>query len=67
MVLIGKGRLGPDIWSKTPQQAESIENIIRITWNTKAIQQQKARGKPDYPLAPTGKETRYMRALLFCD
>ena len=23
MVLIGKGRLGPDIWPKTPQQAES--------------------------------------------
>ena len=31
MVLIGKERLGPDIWPEIPQQAESIKSMIRIT------------------------------------
>ncbi len=37
MVLTGEGRLGPDIWLETPQQAESMESIMRITWNTEAM------------------------------
>ncbi len=37
MVLTGKGRLGLDIWPKTPQQTETIESMIRITWNAGAI------------------------------
>ena len=67
MVLTGEGRLGPDIWPETPQQAESTESMMRITWNTEAMRRQKASGKPDCPLAPTGKEARHVRALLFCD
>ncbi len=67
MVLTGKGRLGPDIWPETPQQAESIESMMRITWNTEALRRQKGRGKPNCPLAPTRKEARQVRALLFCD
>ncbi len=67
MVLTGEGYLGPDIWPKTPQQAESTKSILRTTWNTEARRQQKDSGKPDYPLAPTGKEVRHVHALLFCD
>ncbi len=67
MVLTGEGRLGPDIWPKTPQQVESTESMMRTTWNTEAMRQQKDSGKPDYPLAPMGKEARHVRALLFCD
>ena len=67
MVLTGKRRLGPDIWPETPQQAKSTESMMRITWNTEAMRRRKASGKPDCPLAPTGKEARHVRALLFCD
>ena len=37
MVLTGKGCLGQDIWPETPQQAESMESIMRTMWNTEAI------------------------------
>ncbi len=67
MVLTGKGRLGPDIWPEIPQQAESTESMMRTTWNAEAMWRQKGSGKPDCPLAPTGKEARYVCALLFCD
>ena len=67
MVLTDKGRLGPNIWPETLQQAERTENIMRITCNTEAIQQQKVSEKPDCPLPLMGKETRYMYALLFYD
>ncbi len=67
MVLTGEGRLAPDIWPETPQQAESTESMMGITWNAEAIWRQKCSGKPDRPLALTGKEARYVRALFFCD
>ena len=31
IVLTGKKRLEPDIWTKTPQQVENMENMMRIT------------------------------------
>ncbi len=37
MVLTVEGRLGPDIWPETPEQAESTENMLRTTWNAKAM------------------------------
>lgn len=37
IVLTGTGHLRPNIRPKTPQQASSIESMMRITWNTKAI------------------------------
>ena len=64
MVLTVERHLGPDIWPKTPQQAKIMESIIRITWNTEAMQQQKASGKPNCPLVSTGKETRHV--VYFC-
>ncbi len=30
MVLIGKVRLGPDIWPETPDHAKIIEDMMRI-------------------------------------
>ncbi len=67
MVLTGEGRLGSDIWPETPQQAESTENMLRITWNIEVMRRQKGSGKPNCPLAPMGKEARHVRAILFCD
>ncbi len=67
MVLTGEGRLGPDIWPETPQQAESTESMMRTTWNTEAMRRRKGSGKPDCPWAPTGKEARHLRALFFYD
>lgn len=68
MVLTGEGRLGPDIWPETPQQAESTESMMRATWNTEAMRRRKASGTSDCPLSPTGKEARHVRALfLICD
>ncbi len=66
MVLTGKGRLGRDIWPETPQQAESTESMMRTTWNIEVMWRRKDSGKPDCPLAPTGKEARHVCALLFC-
>ncbi len=67
MVLIGKGRLGSYMGPETPYQAESTESIIRTTWNTEAMWQQKSTRKPDCSLTPTGKEVRHIRVLLFYD
>ena len=62
MVLTGEERLGPDIWPETLQQAESMESIMRITWNTEAMRRQNASGKPDCLLAPTDKDAKHMHA-----
>lgn len=67
MVLTGKGCLEPSIWPKTPQQAESTENMMKIILSIEAMRQQKASGKPDWLLTPTGKETKHMRAILIYD
>ncbi len=67
MVLTGKGRLGLDIWLETPQQAESMENMMRTTWNAEAMRPRKSSGKSDCLLAPIGKGARHIYALLFCD
>ena len=66
-VLTSKEYLGPDIWPEIYQQAKCMESMMRIMWNTEVMQQQKASGKPDCPLAPMGKEVKHMRAFLFCD
>ena len=44
MVLTGKGRLGPDIWPETPEQAEFTEDMIRSIYGKEAYQQCKASG-----------------------
>ncbi len=67
MVLTGEGRLGPDIWSETLQQAKTTENMMRIMWNAEVMWRQKGSEKLDYPLAPIGKKAKHMRILLFCD
>ena len=65
MVLTGKGRLGPDIWPKTPEQAESTEDMMRSIWGKEAHRQCKANGTKSCPLSPSGKETRFV-SLLYC-
>ncbi len=67
MVLTDEGRLGPDIWPKTPKQAESTESMLRTTWNVEAMWRRKDSGKPDCLLAPTDKEARHVHILLFSD
>lgn len=67
IVLTGKGCLMPDIWPKTPQQAKSIQKMIRVIWNIETICQQKASGRSDFPLSPIDKEAKHVRTLLFCD
>ena len=67
MVLTGKGRLEPDIWPKTLQQAESTKSIMKTTLNKEAMRWQKASKRSDFSLFSTNKKTRHVRALLFCD
>ncbi len=67
IVLTGKGRLESNIWPETPQQAESMESMMRTTWNTEVIWQQKDSRKLDCLLASTEKEAKYIRVILFYD
>ena len=67
IVLTGKRCLRLDILPKISQQTKSIENMIRITWNTEVMQWQKANRKPNCPFAPTSKEAKHVHILLFCD
>ena len=67
MVLIKKRRLRPDIWSKTPQQAKSIKSMMRGAWNTKAMRRQNVGRRLNSLFSSTGKETRYIDALLIRD
>lgn len=67
MVLIGRGRLGTDIWPKISQQAKSTKSIMRVTWNTEKMCRQKASGRLDFSLSPTSKKSKHVHALLFCD
>ena len=60
MVLTGKRRLGPDIWSKIPEQAESTEDIIRSIWGKEAHWRCKTSGIKSSPLSPSGKKARFM-------
>lgn len=60
MVLTGKGRLGPDIWPETPEQAESTEDMMRSIWGKEAHRQCKASGTKSCPLSPSGKEARFV-------
>lgn len=65
MVLIGKGRLSPDIWPETSQQAKNIENRMKTMLNMGVIRWQKASKKANCLLALTSKEIKYMYAFLF--
>ena len=39
IVLSNEGRLGPDTWPKTSQQAKSTDNMMRTTWNARVMLQ----------------------------
>ena len=67
MVLIGKGRLGPDIWTETPQQAKNTKSMLIAAWNTEAMWWQNASRTLNSPLSLTGKEVKHVRALLICN
>ena len=60
MVLIGKKRLGPDIWSKTPKQAKSTKNMMRSIWGKETYWRCKASETKSCPLFPSGKEARFV-------
>ena len=60
IVLTGKGRLGPNIWPKTPKQAGSIENMIRLIWGKEAHWQYKTSGTKSCVLSPPGKKVRFV-------
>ena len=60
MVLTSKGRPGPNIWPETPEQAKSIEDMMRSIWGKEAYWQCKASGTKSCPLSPSNKEPRFM-------
>ena len=60
MVLIGKRRLGPDIWPDTPEQAKSTEDMIRSIWGKEAHWQYKTSGNKNYLLSSSGKKARFV-------
>ena len=60
MVLTGKGRLGPDIWPETPEQAEFTEDMMRSIWGKEAHWQYKASGTKSCPLSSSSKEARFV-------
>lgn len=67
IVLTEEGRLGPNIWSEILQPAESIKNIIRIAWNTKAMRWQNDSRTLDSLLSFISREARHVGAVIICD
>lgn len=53
MVLTGEGRLEPDIWSKTINQAENTKDVIRRIWAKEAHHWQKANRIKTIALSPS--------------
>ena len=66
MILIGDGRLGLDICPETPDQAEKIENMMRIVWVEEAYCRQKASGATTCSLFSSGKEAKHVILLISC-
>ena len=60
MVLIRKRRLGPDIWPKTPEQAESIKDMMRSIGGKEEYWRCKISGTKSCPLSPSSKEARFV-------
>ena len=60
MVLTGKRRLGPDIWSETPERAESTKDLIRSIWGKEAHWRYKASGTKSCSLSFSGKKARFV-------
>lgn len=65
MVLIGKGRLGPNIWPETADYAKSTENMIRVVWAKKAYHWQKASETKTIALSFSTQEARHVSLLTF--
>ena len=63
MVLMGKGRLGPDIWPETPEQAESTKDMIRLIWGKEAHRQCRGSETKGCPLSFSDKEARFVGPL----
>ncbi len=66
MVLTGSGRLSPDIWPETPDQAEGTEEMMRTVWAEEAHRRRKASGTKTCLLSPSGKEARHVSPLISC-
>ena len=60
MILTSKRRLGPDIWPKTPEQAESTEDMMRSIWGKETHCQCNASETKSCLLFSSGKEVRYV-------
>lgn len=65
IVLIGKERLGLNIWLKIPEQAKSIKNMIKSIWSKEIYYQCKANKIKSYALYPSGKEAKFV-GLPYC-
>ena len=60
MVLTSKAHLGPNIWPKTPKQAESTKDMMRLIWGKEVYWQYKASATKSYSLSPSSKEARFV-------
>ena len=60
MVLTGKRRPGLDIWPETPEQAKSIEDMIRSIWGKEAHWRYTANRTRSCSLSPSGKVARFV-------
>ncbi len=66
MILTGDRRLGPDIWPKTPDQAEGTEEMMRTVWAEEIHHRQKTCGMKICSLSSFGKEARHVSPLISC-
>ncbi len=66
MVLTGNGRLGPNIWPESPDQAKGTEEMMKTVWAEEAYRRRKVSGIKTCLLSPSVKEARHMSPLIFC-
>ncbi len=59
MVMTGEGRLGPDIWPKTPNQGTGTEEMILTIWYKEAMKRSEINPQQHHPPIPSAKEARY--------
>ncbi len=59
MVMTGKGRSGPDIWSETPNQDTGTKEMILTTWYKEAMKQSGINLLQHHSLIPSAKKARH--------
>ena len=66
MVLTGNRYLGLDIWPETPNQAKSIEDIMKIVWAKVTHCWQKVSRIKTCLLSSSGKEVGHISLFISC-